>query len=59
METAKVYLVGCRVATVKSELAVSMAAVYLSGSTVPVVVVIVVKYRACLLVNQLIVGIQV
>ena len=43
---------------VKLELAVSIAAVYLGGSTVPVAVVIIVKYRACLLVGQLIIGVQ-
>ena len=42
---------------VKSELAVNMAAVYLGNSTVPAIVVIVVKYRACLLVSWLIVGV--
>ena len=44
--------------TVKSELAVSMAAVYPGGSTVPVTVMIVVKYRACLPVGRLIIGVQ-
>ena len=34
------------------------AEVYSGGSTVPAAVVIVVKYRACLSVGQLIVGIQ-
>ena len=34
------------------------AKVYLSNSTVPAAVVIVVKYRVCLLVSQLIVGVQ-
>ena len=34
------------------------AKVYSGGSTVPAAVVIVVKYRACLLVSQLIVGVQ-
>ena len=43
---------------VKSESATSMAAVCLGGSTVPAAVVIVVKHRACLLVGQLIVGVQ-
>ena len=36
---------------VKLELAVSMAAVCLGSNTVPIAVVIVVKYRACLLVS--------
>ena len=44
---------------VKSELATSRAAVCSGGSTVPAAVVIVVKYRACLLVSQLIIGVQV
>ena len=35
-----------------------MAAVCPGGSTVPAAVVIVVKYRACLSVGQLIVGVQ-
>jgi hypothetical protein len=43
---------------VKLELAASVAAVCLGSSTVPVTVIIVVKYRACLLVGQLIVGVQ-
>ena len=43
--------------TVKLELAVSMAAVCLGSSTVPMTVIIVVKYRACLLVSWLIVGV--
>ena len=47
-----------KAATVKSELTVSIAAVCLGGSTVPVIVVIVVKYRACLLVGRLIIGVQ-
>ena len=34
------------------------AEVYSGGSTVPAAVVIVVKYRACLSVSQLIVGVQ-
>jgi hypothetical protein len=38
---------------------VETAEVYLGSSTVPAAVIIVVKYRACLLVGQLIVGIQV
>ena len=42
---------------VKSELAISMAAVYLGGSTVPATVIIVVKHRACLLVGRLIIGV--
>ena len=37
--------------TVKSESVVSMVAVCLSGSTVPAIVIIVVKYKACLLVS--------
>ena len=36
-----------------------IAKVYLGGSTVPAAVVIVVKYRACLLVGRLIIGVQV
>ena len=40
-----------RVATVKLELTVSIAAVCLSGSTVPAAVVIVVKHRAYLLIS--------
>ena len=48
-----------RVVIVKLKSAISIAAVYLGGSTVPAVVVIVVKYRAYLSVSQLIVGIQV
>jgi hypothetical protein len=32
--------------------------VYLGSNTVPAAVIIVVKYRACLLVSQLIIGIQ-
>jgi hypothetical protein len=47
-----------RAVIVKSELATSMAAVCLGGSTVPVIVIIVVKYRACLPVGRLIVGVQ-
>ena len=46
-----------KAAMVKSESAVNIAAVCLSGSTVPVIVIIVVKYRACLLVSRLIIGI--
>ena len=34
------------------------AKVYSGGSTVPAAVVIVVKHRACLLVSQLIIGVQ-
>ena len=34
------------------------AKVYLGGSTVPAAVVIVVKYRVCLSVGRLIVGVQ-
>ena len=41
----------CRAAIVKSELAISIAAVCLGNSMVPAAVVIVVKYRACLLVS--------
>jgi hypothetical protein len=37
---------------------VEAAKVYLGGSTVPAAVVIVVKYRACLSVSQLIIGVQ-
>ena len=44
---------------VKSESAISITAICLGGSTVPAAVMIVVKYRACLLVGRLIVGIQV
>ena len=40
-----------RAATVKSESAASMAVVCLGSSTVPAAVVIVVKYRACLLIS--------
>ena len=47
-----------RAVTVKLELAASMAAVYPGGSTVPVTVMIVVEYRACLLVGRLIIGVQ-
>ena len=43
--------------TVKLELAASMAAVCLGGSTVLAIVVIVVKYRVCLLVSWLIIGV--
>ena len=43
---------------VKLESAISMAAVCLGGSTVPAIVIIVVKYRVCLLVGWLIVGVQ-
>ena len=46
-----------RAVTVKLELAVSIAAVCLGGSTVLVAVIIVVKYRACLLVGWLIKGV--
>jgi hypothetical protein len=42
---------------VKSESVTSIAAVCLSSSTVLAAVVIVVKYKACLLVGWLIVGI--
>ena len=48
-----------RAATVKLESATSMAAVCLGGSTVPATVIIVVKYRVCLSVGQLIIGVQV
>ena len=43
---------------VKSESAASIAVVCLGSSTVPAVVMIVVKYRACLPVSRLIVGVQ-
>jgi hypothetical protein len=43
---------------VKLELAISIAAVCLGGSTVPATVIIVVKHRACLPVGRLIVGVQ-
>ena len=43
---------------VKLESAASIAVVCLGGSTVLVIVMIVVKYRACLLVGRLIVGVQ-
>ena len=43
---------------VKPELAVSIAAVCPGGSTVPAIVIIVVKHRACLLVGRLIIGVQ-
>ena len=43
---------------VKSESAVSITAVYPSSSTVLVTVIIVVKYKACLSVGQLIIGVQ-
>ena len=46
-----------RAATVKSESATSIAAVYPGGSTVPATVIIVVKYRAYLLIGWLIIGI--
>ena len=46
-----------RVVTVKLELAVSMAAVCPGSSTVLAAVIIVVKYKACLSVSQLIVGV--
>jgi hypothetical protein len=42
---------------VKLESAISIAAVYPGSSTVPVIVTIVVKYRACLLVSWLIIGV--
>ena len=42
---------------VKLELAASMAAVCLGGNIVPAVVMIVVKYRACLSVSRLIIGV--
>jgi hypothetical protein len=44
---------------VKLKLAVSIAAVCPGSSTVPATVIIVVKYRACLLVGRLIIGVQV
>ena len=46
-----------KAATVKLELAASMAAVCPGGSTVLVTVMIVVKHRACLLVGWLIAGV--
>ena len=46
-----------KVVTVKLESAISIAAVCPGGSTVLVTVMIVVKYRACLLVGRLIVGV--
>ena len=46
-----------RAVIVKLELAISIAVVYLGSSTVLAAVVIVVKYRACLLVGWLIVGV--
>ena len=42
---------------VKLKSATSMAAVYLSSSIILAAVVIVVKYKVCLLVSQLIVGV--
>ena len=42
---------------VKLKSAVGMAAVCLGSSTVPATVIIVVKYRACLLVGWLIIGV--
>ena len=48
-----------RVVIVKLKLAVSIAAVYLGGSTVPATIIIVVKYRACLSVGRLIIGVQI
>ena len=42
---------------VKSESATSMAAVCIGSSMVPAAVMIVVKYRACLSVSWLIVGV--
>ena len=47
-----------RAVTIKSESATSMAAVCLGSSTVPATVIIVVKYKACLPVGRLIVGVQ-
>ena len=47
-----------RAVTVKSEPAVSIAAVCPGGSMVPATVIIVVKHRACLPVGRLIVGVQ-
>ena len=47
-----------KAATVKLELAASIAAVCPSNSTVPARVIIVVKYRACLPVGRLIIGVQ-
>ena len=46
-----------KVVIVKLELAISIVAVYLGGSIVLVMVIIVVKYKACLLVNWLIIGV--
>ena len=46
-----------RAVIVKLESAVSIAAVCLGGSTVPVIVIMVVKYRAYLPVSRLIVGV--
>ena len=46
-----------RAVTVKSESATSIAAVYLGSSLVPATVIIVVKYKAYLLVGQLIIGV--
>jgi hypothetical protein len=42
---------------VKLELAVSIVAVYLGGSTVLATVIIVVKHRAYLLVGRLVIGV--
>ena len=44
--------------TVKLKLAASIAAVCLGNSTVLVIVIIVVKYRVCLPVGWIIVGVQ-
>ena len=44
---------------VKSESAASTAAVYLGSSTVPAIVIIVVKHKAYLLVGWLIIGIYI
>ena len=46
-----------KAATVKSELVASIVAVCLGSSTVPAAVIIVVKYKACLLVSWLIIGV--
>ena len=51
------YSIAGKAATVKLKLTVSIAAVYLGGNTVLVIVIIVVKHRARLLVSRIIVGI--
>jgi hypothetical protein len=40
-----------RVVIVKLELAISIVVIYLNNSTVLATVIVVIKYRACLLVN--------